>query len=293
MRFILSLVVFLMLAVMPTMAQTPIEVECGDILEDEFTSGGEQHVFEIDLNAGDILTMESLSISGVMSSQLVLYDPNENRLEATYTLGNPNSVDPTLVSDPLPTNGTFTIYHTSRNSTSTGVGIHTLFVSCTLRDGTVIAPGDTITTVGDDGTQVETTVTDPSIVPAPDFGIPGLPPVDLSNVARFPLTVGAGMNGGLSPTGSEVLGYSFEGTADQRLNLTVQRVSGNLNIGVAVIDSESNLIHFSAMVTTEATTSRLHIPANGEYTVSVFRLNLSPPDNPEATAFAVQIDTVE
>jgi len=262
MRFILSLVVFLMLAVMPTTAQTPIEVECGDIIESEFTSGREQHRFHIELNAGDQITVESVSVSTILVSTLSIRDPNENRLTYEY-----NEVDPILVSSRLPTNGIYEIRHTSKGNAETAVSIYTLFFSCTLRDGTVIEPGEAV--VGDNG--------DTGSPPAPPsrftgFGFPGVQPVDFSDGIEIPIALGQPQTTPLA--GDLVALYTYDATAESTATLSLSRVSGEVAVGVTVINRDDNDILFlGGLPSSNNLSVELTFPSDGTYVIGLFSLD--------------------
>lgn len=299
-RFELMLVAILFSIGLPTFAQQTLSLNCGDIIEDEFISDSQQHDYSISLNAGDSVQIIGTPIGQTLQFGLALFNSTA-QLVTAYENGaisnNPNITSPILSSNGI---YTFTVSNTNMQvSTSLatpvqqsgGLGVYILYIGCHLRDGTVIQPGDSLATVEPPTTDITNSIALQSEFSG--FGFPGLAPVDMSDVARIPITAGIPFTGAITPAGSEILGYTVSATTDQRINLNVERLSGNLNLGVVVIDADSNIIYFSALVTSEAMSTRIRIPADGEYMVSAFRLDLLSPDVPEATAFSVQVDIVE
>jgi hypothetical protein len=156
-------------------------------------------------------------------------------------------------------------------------GAYTLTLSCTLRDGTRIEAGQA----------PPTGASSPVITSFTGTGFPGLPPVDFSNVAKIPMIAGTPMTGAVTPTGTEILGYTLDGKAGNTVELGVNRLSGNLNLGVVVLSADNKVVFQASMVTSSALTTTFTLPSDGQYTIGVFRIDLLPPDSPEPTAFQV------
>ena len=98
------------------------------------------------------------------------------------------------------------------------------------------------------------------------------------------------MSGAVTPNGGEILGYLFEAEADDTVQIDFTRLSGNANLGIVVINENSDVIFQSSLVTTQTLTTQFTVPSAGEYTAGVFRIDLLPPDNPEATAFQMRVE---
>lgn len=303
--------------------QNAVSVTCGTIIEGEFTSDFVEHNYALNIDPGTALDVTVTPFGSGLSMGLFLTGPTNQILAMNG--GNTDSRGisylpvrnaPALTTEGLGSRGTHTIHITNfevdyydvsddayyylSSDEAAGIGLYTLYIGCTLRDGTVINPGEIVDNIQppqNTTSQVMTVTVQETIaqlVSDPDFfGFPGLAPVDMSAVARIPLSDGIPFTGAVTPTGGEILGYTISATTDQLINLTVERLSGNLNLGVAVIDADSNLLYFSALVTSEVMSTRLRMPADGEYIVGVFRLDLLSPDAPDATAFSIQIDSVE
>lgn len=118
-------------------------------------------------------------------------------------------------------------------------------------------------------------------------GFPGLPPVDFSKVAKLPLPMDMPMGGAITPTGGEILGFTLDAKANDTLDLSFTRVSGNLNLGLVVLSADNKVIFQASLVTSKTLSTQFMFPAEGQYTIGVFRVDLLPPAKPEATAFQI------
>ncbi|GIK64445.1 MAG: hypothetical protein BroJett018_22390 [Chloroflexota bacterium] len=96
------------------------------------------------------------------------------------------------------------------------------------------------------------------------------------------------MGGAVTPSGGEILGFTFEASAGDTLDLSYTRLSGNLNLGVVVLVEDNKVVFQASLVTSQTLTTRFTLPIAGKYTIGVFRVDLLPPDAPEATAFQIQ-----
>ncbi|MEL6406824.1 MAG: hypothetical protein AAFV98_14095 [Chloroflexota bacterium] len=311
-RFSLTLTILLLftlsISAQEVLRQGAIPVQCGNIIEAEFTSNFTEQNYEIDLEPGTALNVSLIPLGSGLETDMVLVGPTGVILwiASGYPSGNgawlQATTQPTLETDTLGSRGIHTIkvfnfteaeyrqadgsYWSVGANDTTGTGVYSLFIGCTLRDGTIIEPGDSLPET--------TTTTDSSSDSAPTsapafsgFGFPGLVPVDFSTVARIPIPAGVALSGAITPTGSEILGYVFEASEGDTVALDFARLSGNLNLGLVVIDADSNVIFQTSMVTGDTLSTTFTIPTSGEYTAGVFRLDLLPPVNPEATAFQV------
>lgn len=159
-------------------------------------------------------------------------------------------------------------------------GAYTIYLGCTLRDGTVINPGDTLPATGDNTLNVTSAV--------PTFsgsGFPGLAPVDFANVAKIPMIANTPMTGAVAPDGSVILGYTVETAANDTLSLNFTRLSGNLNLGLVVLSADNKVVFQASLVTSSELTTKFTLPSAGTYTIGIFRIDLLSPAAPEATAF--------
>ena len=171
----------------------------------------------------------------------------------------------------------------SRNYSGRGIGLYTLYIGCTLRDGTVINPGDTQVTSSISSQQQ-------NVPTFTGYGFPGLAPVSFDSIAKIPMPAGLAMSGAVTPTGSEIIGYTLSASAGNTLNLGFTRLSGNLNLGLVLIHDQNQIVYQTSLVTAQIQNTAMTLPFDGEYTIAIFRMDLLPPDNPQATAFQIQAD---
>lgn len=262
-------------------SQSGTQVECGTILESEFTNNNEIQVFSLTMQARDSFSVAVEPVGDHMSFVLEAFGPSGAKIAAFGW-----HKTPTISSGTLSARG---IYSIKVHNGNAGTGLYTLSIGCVTNSGT-IEPGDiakpTITPAP------LSTLTPSSAIStrAPEFagvGFPGLAPVDFSSVAEVPLLLDTVMTG-VIPTGNEILGFIFDAEAGDTLDLSYTRVSGNMNLGLVVL-SESNEVFFQAsLVTSESLSTRFTLPAPGQYTIGVFRISLVEPETVEPTVFQLK-----
>ncbi|MCZ7542523.1 MAG: PPC domain-containing protein [Anaerolineae bacterium] len=115
------------------------------------------------------------------------------------------------------------------------------------------------------------------------------PPVDFANAFLFPLPENGQTSGIVSPGATGVVAYTLDASAGDRLGLSYTRLSGNLNLGVAVVSADNKIVFQASLVTSETLSTVFTLPTAGEYTIGVFRIELLPPDEPAATEFQIQV----
>jgi hypothetical protein len=279
-----------MLATPFVRAQT--EVQCGSIIEGEFTlayQDGEQ-TYTIPLAPGDVLGVSGEVVGDFLGFGIAVYAPTTGRVAATHLFAPVRGSAafgvrsaypevPSIDTGALSERGTYTILLHPNSP-----GLYTLYIGCTLRDGTVINPGDTPS-----GEQpVEEPIVLSVEMPANFIGFPGLAPVDFASVARIPMIAATPMTGAITPTGGEILGYTLDANTDDVLDLTFTRLSGNLNLGLVVLSADNQVVFQASLVTSQTLSTRFTLPSDGQYTIGVFRIDLLPPAAPEPTAFQLQ-----
>ncbi len=289
---LLSILVIGTLWVSPVLGQS-VETRCGDIVEASFTEPESFVTFTLEMSAGDTFYIETERFGSYLMFNIVL-----NQNEGTAIFAPSGSVIVTARGELFNFNDSFldnirlqtetlgeTGEYTIRLRNNDANGAFLLKVGCTLRNGTVVEPGDAAP--ADDGSNADSNVQPESTFSG--YGFPGLAAVDFSNAFRTSLTVGTMSDGEIPPGSSNVFGYRFNGEANQRFTVNVQRTSGNLNLGVTVLSENNEVVFFSILVNGNAVTGDFSLPNAGEYTVGVFTLELLPPDSPQATAFQVQV----
>ncbi|MGB1287675.1 MAG: hypothetical protein ACPG7F_14145, partial [Aggregatilineales bacterium] len=110
---LMLILVFLFMLPILVNAQSRTAVECGDIIENEFTRNSQPFLFTIDLSAGDSIQASLVPIGTNLSATLGLYAPNDAAIAAggydEYWWGYAPSPEPELDSDILSSNGTYTL----------------------------------------------------------------------------------------------------------------------------------------------------------------------------------------
>lgn len=294
------LIIILFVMVSSVSAQGAISVECGTILDDEFTEIKEQNLYTIDLEAGTQLNVTGVPLGDTLTFVSAVYAPDDSNIAYSNSF---NSIawtereeDKEITSPTgiVSANGTYTIVvangdlylpdMTFYGNRKGGVGTYTIYIGCTLRNGTVIEPGDTASPE-----ESQPINTDQSfITSSPSFsgyGFPGLPSRDFSKGIEIPLVLNQPQT---APIGGDVIAvYTYEASSGETETLSISRISGDISIGVAVINKADNEIIFIGGLSASNNLSvDLAFPVNGTYGIGLFRLDTT---NHLDTSGAVQI----
>lgn len=245
--------------------EPPVPVQCGAIIEGEISQPDVINQYSIDFSAGDTINLELIPVSPDIPTEIHVTDINGN-LVGGWGVTTPRGVTPIT----LPISGTYLIkvFASLRQITA-----YTVYIGCTLKNGTVINPGDLVTPAPEP-TQ-----------PFSGYGFPGLPPVDFTPAMKLALVPATPMTGAI--INSEIFGFTLDAAANDQLDLAINRISGNLNLGVVVLSPENQVVFYGGLITSESLSTRLTLPSAGQYTIGVFSVDLLPPASPEATAFQV------
>jgi hypothetical protein len=281
---------------------TPVTAECGGIIEGEFSTNAEEHNYTIQLSAGDTLDLSIEPLGGQLSTILFVSGPTN--LGVVISMGSTNDPAryqyPELMAAPavntgqLSASGIYTIritnfvfrfYRFAQDSyqdflEAGGVGVYTLYVGCTLRDGTVIAPGDVLVT--DSSGETEITNEDSGTAAQSN-----LTPITFPGAANIPLSSGVTAPGVMSPEGVPTYTYTFSAVAGDIFSLQVDRTSGNLNLGIVLLSPAGEIVFYGGLLINNSLPVAFNLPADGQYTIGIFRVDLIPPAAPEATTFQV------
>lgn len=282
------------LTVNPTLAQdTPAaRINCGDVVEAELTkeTTGKGLDFQIIAAPGTTLTGRLEPIGAALNLQYALRDGNYNvfSVGSSTKAGEPELFDNIKISASNPTlsvsglkdlneaDGHF--FRPSVGDYAHALGAFTIYLGCVLRDGTPINPGDN---------QEEGGGSSATMKPFSGTGFPGLPSVDFADAISIPLQTGT--NGGkIPPTADTIIGYTFDATTTNTVDLSFTRVEGNLNLGLVVLSPNNEVVFQSSLVTANTLTATFTIPSDGTYTIGIFRIDLLPPATPEATSFQIE-----
>jgi hypothetical protein len=274
-------------------AQTATPVECGTTVQGEFTKNNEQQDYTINVKPGYQVNVNGRAVGDTLIFRMALFGPTGVFITNHIKM----SQNPLFKSGILSARGTHTIttYNTDYyNGKDGGVGVYTLKIDCIDENGkpvTPAAPAATTapaTTAAPAGTPA---AAPPATTATPAFsgvGFPGLPPVDFSDVALVPLKLDKPINGAVGPRNSEILGYTFDAKANNTLDLSFKRESGNLNLGLVVLSADNKVYFQTSFVTSSALSTTLTLPTAGKYTIGIFRISLVEPKQPAATAFELQ-----
>ncbi len=256
---------------------------CGDIIEGETSANAQVLDYRLDVRAGTVLNGRVEPIGSTFNVAIRFLDSN-NREFASFNdvvEGVAESFQNFAVSS---SNSTLQVTGALPGWTGTGqireqfVGAFTIYLGCTLRDGTVIPAG---------GQPPSEVVSSPQPIPqqpVPNFGLPAVGPIDFSAGIEIPFQLGQTQ---VAPIGGDVALYTYEASAGSTATLSVARVSGDISIGVTVIQRDNNeVIFLGGMPSSDQLSVQLTFPSDGTYAIGLFRL-----DTPtkSGTSGAVQI----
>ncbi|MEO1289494.1 MAG: hypothetical protein AAFV93_17155 [Chloroflexota bacterium] len=247
---------------------------CGDIVENDFTNNYETHVYTISLDAGSSLDVLGVALGDSLRFRFFMRDAVNNAI-AWSNASNTSSASyliterrPNLVTGVLSATSVYTIAVANadwegRPTTARGIGVYTLYVNCTLRDGTEIEAGVNLP-------EPEPTSLAPE--PFPGFGFPPVDAVSFEDGIELPLTLGqpaqAPIGGGL------VALYTIDASVGQSNTLSVSRLADDFPVGVAVINQANNdIIFFGGMPSSNDLSVTLTFPEAGTYAIGLFALD--------------------
>lgn len=300
---LLSIVASILVGNSLTHAQRNL-IECGSIVEGVFTKKQELHTFTLRLESGDQVIAYSEPAGDTLTLAMALYNPVGEALAGSstspgqYYRGSSASwaglsIRPTVGTEKLSGRGdhVLAIANTQfwidgmglTSSRFGGVGEYSIYVGCTLKDGTIVNPGDNANT-SDSGTSKSSSNADELLTD----GFPGLPPVDFSKATKLKLSPSDKVEGQISPSGGEVLGFTFDATEQQTFDLSFTRISGNLNLGLVILSSDNKVYFQTSLVTSSTLNTQFTLPA-GKYTLGIFKIDLVTPTNPQITEFAITL----
>lgn len=272
--FLVSLVFALSSMILLAQTVTFVEgalVQCGDIIEGEFTVDWENHTYDISLEAGDAIEFYVIPLGVQLETSIYLLGPTGLTLEVNRGMINSSGEMTQRRLDPQPrismgalaAGGTYQIGVTnfSTNFSSPddpgGVGVYTLYITCTLRNGTVVEAGSIL----EETVQSESPVVQSAFS---GYGFPGFASVDFSTGIEIPLALAQPQT---VPLGSDVALYTYGATAGETVTLSVSRVSGDISIGVTVINKDTNEILFvGGLPSSNNLSVELTFPVDGTYT---------------------------
>ncbi len=119
-------------------------------------------------------------------------------------------------------------------------------------------------------------------------GLPVLTPSELAGLAFEKIALGRKLAGEISAQGRQVAGLRFDAEQGTEVDLAFLRRSGNLNLGLILLDPLQQVAFQAALVVNSGVTTRLKMPMRGEYTVAIATIEpLS--SSPVKTGFSIAL----
>lgn len=109
-------------------------------------------------------------------------------------------------------------------------------------------------------------------------------PIDFSAGIEIPLTLGQPQT---APVASDVALYTYAASAGEVATLSISRVSGDISIGVTVINRDTNeIVFFGGLPSSDNLSAELTFPTGGTYAIGLFRVDTA---ERSGTSGAVQL----
>jgi hypothetical protein len=258
--------------------QSSEQLECGDTILGQFDTPDDEVEYFINLNAGDVLVLSGTAPNAQFVIQFHAPPDWTERLGESAPL----SFAPALTTVPAPTQGTYNVEaDNNKGGVSGGLGLFGLQVGCIVQNGDVlIVPAERIrcvlcTIAG--GTEAGGG-NRASVLRLPDTG----------SLDSTPLSLNSSANGVISRDGSELFIYTVEFTGTGTISLDLTRTSGNLDLGMAVIQG-SSILYQVGLLDSDTTQLRLVQLQEGEYTIVVYQVSVLLPTSPEETTFTLSV----
>ena len=289
--FVIS--VLLVLITIPILAQTSVDVNCGDIIEAELTAQSRTHSYKLQISAGTELDIFVTPIGSSLNPYIALIDPGDNIITQVNSSldGELETISGFVVSSSNPeiviigispgnNLASFDTSHIRMGHFYLGktLGLYQLAIGCKDRQGNVINPGDTLVV------EETSTPSDRAII-CTGLCFPGIDAVDFSAGIEIPIQAGQAQT---APVGGDLVTlYTYDATAGSSATLSIKRVSGDISAGVAVIHKDSNdIVFIGGMPYTDSLSANLIFPADGAYVIGLFQLRT---DTRPETAGAVEV----
>ena len=284
MRFTLALAVLILFSMVHinTVEAQVRGIQCGDITESEFTDAAQLHEYSIVLEPGASFRVTVIPVGQTLKVDVAILDLAGNPL-IDFKVDNIASGDVSSEQTPLlSSRGPYSILLSNNSmyadgdirSTQNGLGLYTLRIGCTLANGTVIEPGNTIEPSPN-----------PTQAPLPNTGSGFLFPELPQDGIELPLVSGQAQT---IPVGNDIVLYTYEvANADQSATLSISRVSGDISLGVTVMNRDtSEIIFLGGMPSSNNLSVELTFPTSSTYAIGLFRLDTA---ERSGTSGAVQI----
>ncbi len=295
--------VMIVLPVASIQAQDTVTLQCGDLFEAELIPSGDAEVFDdylLDVRAGTRIDLFVEPLGQNFNVSFIVRDSLRNGVGyynvggagvaesiSNFSLGGSDQIIGVygVGPDSSREQTEHSIYNIANDRAGQYVGAYVISLGCTFRDGTTIPPGANATD--------ETGSASVAPVPTPifsGFGFPGLAPVDFTQGVTLDATLGTPSAGAINPGFVGIFGFAYDLEADQAVNLTFERTSGNGNLTLVVLSENNEVVFASALTTNNHVVTDFTVPTAGRYTVGIAETDLLPPASPESTAFNLTLE---
>lgn len=266
-------------------SQNTVPIECGDIVEAETTPNNPAHDYVVNVSAGTTL-QGTVSPFGDNFNIFVVFRDSGGGLISTrndkgaggseifdFITPSSNPILHVVGTSQRHRNDAYT--HTGRN-----FGAYTISLACILRDGSRLPAGGK-----SDSASIKDSPNEArESIEFSGFGLPMVGPVDFSRGIQIPLELGAAQSTGI---GGDVELFTYSASEDETAILRVLRLSGNISIGVTVINKDTNeIIFLGGLPSSNNLSVELTFPTGGTYAIGLFRLDTA---EHTGTSGAVQI----
>jgi len=127
-----------------------VQMKCGGIYEGEFSKSIERHEYNIKMAPGDKLEISTAPIGAYLGLRIDIYGPSKTPILRQHSMRLVKGAS-SVTTEVLSGRGIYSVYvqnYTYKNKVArTGprpgsLGVYNLYIKCTLRDGSVVNPGD-------------------------------------------------------------------------------------------------------------------------------------------------------
>jgi len=265
---------------------------CGVQLDNPVIRPDALHRFYIALERDDIMTVNAITLEGQFGEMTIdtgLISPSNQVLDSIKPMF--KGIDRNFDTGPVPETGVYRLYVRAFDAAD---GEYRLSVDCTLSDGLVIPAGQvpiielTSTMLDADNAAIPTPETPPRLADTieqssgavPTQESPLSPPIPTG--VTLPLILNTPNTGSLN--GGDAFSYTFDGAAEDMFELAFTRLSGDLNLGLALLTSDDAPIFSADINAAESLMMAVLLPQDDTYTIVVYDLGASG----EMTAFTIQ-----
>ncbi len=252
---------------------------CGQIVENTYLPADTLHLYAIVLIEGDTLQLSVEPLQqGNNPLSAAIYAPDDAELPPETATA--------------PQTG---VYRVVVVAEVTDELTYRVSADCTLGNGQRILPDE------NDILVLEPTMLDTPPFQAeaantvPDFSAQAAPAVPASTAADIvvPLELDTPNNGVITPDFDGVYAYQFEAEAGDTYTLDVERLTGNLSLGVVVASDSTPALFEATLVGARTTSTEFTVPTAGTYAIRIAATETGLPGTPQTTGFSIRLTPVQ